>query len=1000
MAGPITSAGAQPNSTKYAALSMGARQMTGLVTNRSPYRDGAVPYLVGKFYGGTRFDTIWDGLNREISQKLTDVRRAGFSRYNANIEYIAIANSPTASFFSWKYIQDGKEVVTVLRDTLPSVGLSGGQLAWMNTTGSDVLNNPLSNKAAGAGPARFLGVNTELFITDGVRPQKIIGTSKTWKPATLYTPGDLITDSNGNLQQAQTYDGTANIVSVQQFDVTTPAGATIHYVMLVFDLPGTLPSPLEPVAPLVAMANTFLMTGLTGATWLNGTQLTNVVPTANPNVLLGITAVTHAAYGPLPDTGTIVGFNTGTAQLSGSAAPTWSATQQAVTTDNDVFWICYGKSLKDWGLLTPKTMPTTAAADATEMYWQPNTFYNAFTAVIDNNGAIQLCFGLTTGFIQPKWNTVLGGFTEESAFPDAWQNGGTAGAWFASTAFTPNTVILDSNGNLQKCLVPFTADTVPPTWSTTPGGITTDNGINAWICFVPGTQLLFGTLQYASSWHSIDGTVSTASPVNARVVNGILGNAGPLGFAIQVTGLNPVSDGMTTDQASQIDQVWVWRTPEGQATLIELAQLPVDNVNTGQWTYLDVLPDTSLNAFIAAPVADEANPPQASMTAPVYYLQRVWGIVDNMVVYSEGPDAVVGNGNTQFPPLNFIPYLAQPVRLIPVTLQGGALIVLTTDGAYIILGTGTSSDPFYTTVYYASVDISGYNAVDVFNNAIFCMESNYKISMMAIEYPFNPQTGYTEIGFPIADQFVKLSTGGSSDAVFDPASAYVSWHNATSAEEAMFVGSGKGQWFRFSMINPPESGFLWSPMGIMTGSGGANQATGALQSIEVKPGTFQLLGANIGEDGNINFVYRDPNVNADWDDFFGAYVFYPSWDAKGVTELCTTGQWAEVAHISTKSKAVGKRPVVSVLFNEIEPSAERPYSILQLGEKSNDPPRNRRSLSAYSDRYVLAQNGMEMTGDCLLTMFDYGAQNEPDELYDWGIFATVHDEREEAAAKV
>jgi hypothetical protein len=169
----------------------------------------------------------------------------------------------------------------------------------------------------------------------------------------------------------------------------------------------------------------------------------------------------------------------------------------------------------------------------------------------------------------------------------------------------------------------------------------------------------------------------------------------------------------------------------------------------------------------------------------------------------------------------------------------------------------------------------------------------------------------------------------------------------------------------------------------------------AVQSVEVAPGDFRLLiGPPSGTPGPI--LFRDPTVNADWTN--GAYAPYPAWDDKGVNLLCSTGQWAQVVHISAKSMPVGNRPTVWVLLNEIASSTDRPFVQLTLTDKSNDPSRTPASKSAYSDRYVTQQNGTNTMGDCVLTRFDYGTQNEPDELLDWAIYARLHDEREEQAA--
>jgi hypothetical protein len=140
---------------------------------------------------------------------------------------------------------------------------------------------------------------------------------------------------------------------------------------------------------------------------------------------------------------------------------------------------------------------------------------------------------------------------------------------------------------------------------------------------------------------------------------------------------------------------------------------------------------------------------------------------------------------------------------------------------------------------------------------------------------------------------------------------------------------------------------------------------------------------------NTGTVYSDPVA--------GTPTGYPSWDAKGVNLLCSTGQWAEVAHISAKSAAVGARPVVSVLLNEIQPSTARPYNRLEV--TGNDPADTPKSVSVFSDRYDLAQNGVATTGDSLLTKFDYGTQMVADELLDWGIYGGTQDEQQEAVSK-
>jgi hypothetical protein len=981
MPGPFEATGAQKGPTRFGALAMGARQFTGNVTQRSPYRDGAVPYLVGKFYGGTRFDTIWDGVNREISQRLTDPRAAGSSVWNAN-------DFPAAnSLYPWKYIQNGVERVRVLYDGVDGTiydATAGGKTA-------------LFAKTAGAGPARFLGVNTELFFTDGVENKKIVGTGKTWQANTKYYAGDLITDSNGNLQQAYAAPLALGILSVQQYSADTPGVGTRYWVQLALNGPMTFNTTGGSVNPWQVT-----LAGLTGATWLNGAALENVGPTGSLNsILLGNTTVAHAAYGPAADTGTATGITsqnnsiTGYLGISGATQPAWNAAQQGLTDDGSgLIWMCFGNPAKAWGVSAPSAMPVVAPTYTTESYWQANANYSTYSTILDSNGSIQAAqAAFLSGFSQPNWSTALGGTTSEGTFTgnNVWLNCGQLGSWQPDTAILLSQCVLDSNGNIQVCIgAGTTGSAAPSPWGVNPGDSVTDGSVT-WTNWGPGIVLRSASLQFSFSWHSIDGTVSTAAPLNLTVVNGVLGVAG--GFALTLNGPNPTSDGgLTADEISQIDAVYLWATAQGGTTLIGLAQLPIPQ-GAGNWSYIYAQPDTQLNPFLPAPIDEQGDPPQVGMTAPVYYQQRVWAILENAVVYSEGPDAVTGNGNTQFPPLNEIPFPAQPIKLFPVLVQNGGLIVLTTGGIKMILGTGTSTNPYYVGDYLELVSILGYNAATMFYNQIFCMESNGKVSSIAIEYPFNPQSGYTEVGFPIGDQFLKTTQAGIDASIFNPATAYVSWNSFSSADTGMYVSSGTGVWYRMSLINPPESGILWSVPRII--QGGAS----AVQSVETAPGVHNVLIAPPA--GTTGPILQRDTTGTVWTDWTGgAATPYPSWDAKGVTLLASTGQWASIRHISAKSvNTGGPRPTISVLFNEIYPSAERPYIALPPEGISNDPPRNPPSVSVYSDRYRVAQQGMEMTGDCILVKFDYGTLAYGDELLDWGIYGKVNEEAEEQAAK-
>jgi hypothetical protein len=131
----------------------------------------------------------------------------------------------------------------------------------------------------------------------------------------------------------------------------------------------------------------------------------------------------------------------------------------------------------------------------------------------------------------------------------------------------------------------------------------------------------------------------------------------------------------------------------------------------------------------------------------------------------------------------------------------------------------------------------------------------------------------------------------------------------------MYVADGSIGWFRMSMVSPPESGILWSPRAAILGG------TSAVQNVETAPGVFNLLigGNGAAEAHPSSCARQSPPDSPIRITTAGRRAAYPAWDVKGVNLLNPTGEITEVAHIGTKSLAVGARPKVSVLLGEINP---------------------------------------------------------------------------------
>ena len=1093
MPGPLAAAGAVTNPSRYAALTMGARQLTGLWTQRSAYRDAAVPYLAAKFYSGSRFDSMLDGLNREICVDLTDKRSPGSIVFNGE------TFPPISDFYSWKLLQNNTEVIRDLAD-----GTDG--TLYDATPGQ---KSSIFAKSGGSGSNRILGLpNAQLYVGNGVDQKKWLFPGP-WQANSVVTAGTLINEGAEPGTLFMALGGlTVPIVA------TAVSGSGASWQHLIYVNPAQVPVNF---ANLVGVNVTF--SGLTTDAVLNGETLAvaNVLSTTLGILQVNFTSGTAQDY--TPDTGSAT---TGDGTTGGSA-PAFDDTRLSVTQDAGQQWKCYGTAVQNTGLPAPLVPPTLTPV--TGRFWQPNTMFPQYTSLLDSNGNIEVVASTTgtnrSGPVYPNWsispaasqlvatnvtgtpsgtgnvfgtvyqntsnNTELhsgwglvaagGGiayfellvgpsdpptqntwgttftatdragsgsngklgfdfsvppnwFYEMQAMGDVeatpggwdsaplapvatgistpgganavtkdggltWYNLGQPGVWQAdaANAGVTGSCLIDSNNNLQWLFdgVGGTSGVTEPAWATTLGTQTTDGGLT-WVCISvggSGVALTFQTLQYAYSLHAVDGSLSTASPVGI-VYGGILGE--PPGVLDPTLIVSASSPGMFSD--SQIDQVWIWRTAQGQPTLILEDQIPADGL-TNSFSYgeagiadASVLGVASLDAEIPAPISGTNNPPTPTSLPMCFAFQRVWWADGNLVRWSGGPDTLSANGNTTQPPLNFLPFLGKVYDIIPVTVQDGGMIVYTSSGIQIILGSGTSSDPFYSTSYYNNVNVKGYNCVCIQGTTMYVLEANLKLSSIAIQYPFNPITGYTEIGFPIGDQLRKVTTGGISQSLYSSSTAYLSWNNQSTTENALYAADGAVGWFRMSEASPPETGLIWHPRrGIVGG-------TSAVQSIETSPGITQLLiGPPAGTTGPI--LCRDDSGEVYADNG----TAYPSWDDKGVNQLCSTGQFAETVHISTKSAAVGARPVISILIGEIKPSMKRPFLPLNLDDKSNDPSRTPPSVSVYSDRYVLKQGGSNTLGDCLLTRFDYGTQAEPDELLDWGIYARVHEEREEQVSK-
>lgn len=151
MPNALQQAGATAEPSNFAPLHTN-RMVTGLWSNRSFLRDAATTEFQEK-YGMGRQDSILDGLNTEISPRLTVMRRPGHILFNPDLI------TPIKRFYSFNTFTLTDELIRVLADTSAAV---------LDVTESPSTTVWTKGAAAIGKPTYFLSVGNILYFTNGV----------------------------------------------------------------------------------------------------------------------------------------------------------------------------------------------------------------------------------------------------------------------------------------------------------------------------------------------------------------------------------------------------------------------------------------------------------------------------------------------------------------------------------------------------------------------------------------------------------------------------------------------------------------------------------------------------------------------------------------------------------------------------------------------------------------------------------------------------------------
>lgn len=645
------------------------------------------------------------------------------------------------------------------------------------------------------------------------------------------------------------------------------------------------------------------------------------------------------------------------AGISGADQSTWTGGVGATVQDGSVVWACLG-AVADY--------PTTSALTPSRNVSAANTILDAngykqqVQDTIDTNGDA-LCW--VSGTTVPTWGAT-GAYTAETvtASITAFEvlAGGVAnliadnifpvdGIATLPITITGMTIQPGLNGNWpidQATATQFSIVTALPTRSlTSDTGITTWTEINMWLnigAYAPASTA-------PTSWvyaygNSVTGHVGTASGESANVLL-LVGNQA------LVSGFGSADP--------QVDTIWIFRTVQGGS--IPLLLDTIHNPGGGiPWTYTDTIPDTGLNPLIEAPIDGDNNPPLVGFQPSAYHLGRIWGMLNNTVYYSGGPDTTTGNGNEAFPPLNFFIFPSKVTRLWPSTT---GLFVFTVSDVYLIQGTGTASSTFFALPFLTGIGLLNYNAFDISGTTLYLFTSDSQMVSL------DTSTGVTEVGFPIGDQFEKMTTGGFNAALYDPSTAQVTWHIAGSADKGLYVTDSATGWFRLYPTPAPESGLTWSTFAGVAGG------CSAVQSVETSPGKHNLLA---GPKTSGPILKRDDSV------FTDNGVAYEAWYIIGSLVLAQPGQIAEVVFLTMDSYRVGAAPTLEVELDEIAPYSAGLFEVLD--NFVADPTELAPSQSIYAQRFYLSQTQQPALCRHLQIRVNWGLDTVQNEMLSLTVF--------------
>lgn len=458
MPGLLQMSGGQPQKQpRYAPIFID-RTFTGIWTQRSPLHDPS-DIITSKFYGG-RPDALWDGLNVELTNRLTLQRRPGLTAFSA-----ATYPTPPIDAFSFE-LTNGTIQVIVDTGNSPLY-----QMAEVDEISGVAFYHFFSPQACAANNA-YAGLTFSIKGFDNnTNNGTFVCTGSTVNYLILTNPNaatDIANSSNATAQSAGGvyYDPQAGGIKYLLFSKQPLAGQTgfVAVAGIMYAGDGVDTWKYTPGNTNGTIANS--VKSSIGSVW----NYSIAAPTNQPaisTVASGASAVAWQAstffstMGLLVDANSNIQFltgvnNTGTNTTNfgttGQGQPTWSnitGVGPGTGTDGSCHWLCAGP-LKLWAANTKFT-----AGDCIYVPGVGGTPIPSFSQSNGNNtGSGVTCPGTTGGGVfqayiqgfsggqtatsgasQPNWNPTSNTHTQEIGQNLQWQYLGPAQLWKPSHTY-------------------------------------------------------------------------------------------------------------------------------------------------------------------------------------------------------------------------------------------------------------------------------------------------------------------------------------------------------------------------------------------------------------------------------------------------------------------------------------------------------------------------------------------------------------------------------------